>query len=69
MRNIYSIDRLVKTNSHQIIWVDESLFTQHVGEQQSILGLINTATDQIRLELISNRDENAVNPLDISIFI
>jgi len=63
MRNMYALDRLALANAQQVICVDESLFTHNEGQQQWVLGLINTATNEIRLELIANRDENTLKPI------
>ena len=63
LRNIYALDTLALTNAQQVIWVDEPLFVRNEGEQQWALGVINTATNEIRLELIINRDENTLKPI------
>ena len=63
LRNIYALDRLALTNSQQVVFFDESLFTHKEEEQQRVLGLNNTAANEIRLELITNRDENTLKPI------
>jgi hypothetical protein len=60
---MYALDRLALTNSHQVVCVDESLFTHNKGKQQWVFGLINTATNEIRLELIPNSDENTLKTI------
>ena len=57
LRNIYALERLAPKNSNYVICADESLFTHKEGEQTWVLGLINLENNDIRLEIISNRNE------------
>lgn len=58
LKNVYSLDQLAYENDNAIICVDELLFTHNANEQQSVVGLINVSTNQIRLESVENRNQD-----------
>ena len=60
LRNTYILDRLANINDNQRIAVDESFFTHNANVQQWVVGLINIDTKEIRLELVSNRNQNTL---------
>ena len=60
IRNIYSLDPLAYKNANQFIAVDESLFTHNQGHQQLVVGLINTETNDFRIELVDSRDQTTL---------
>ena len=60
LRNTYILDRLANINANQRIAFDESLFTHNANIQQWVVGLINIDTKEIRLELVSNRNQNTL---------
>jgi hypothetical protein len=55
IRSIYQLDQLVYKDLHQLVAVDESLFTHVQGELIWIVGLINLTNNEIRLEIVENR--------------
>ena len=57
------LDRLTETNAHNLIAIDESLFTHKEGKQVWIVGLINLNTNEIRLEVVEDRSENTMEIL------
>ncbi len=57
LRNVYSLFRFANRNALEIVCVDESLFTHKAGDQQWVVGLINTLTNELRLELVENRQK------------
>ncbi len=63
LRNKYCLDRLANTNSHQQISIDESLFIHWEGIQVWVVGLINLNTDEIRLEIVENRDQQTMKTI------
>ncbi len=48
-RNVYSLFRLAKRNALEIVCVDESLFTHNAGDQQWVVGLINTLNNELKI--------------------
>ena len=63
LRNVYSIERLALKNANDIICADESLFTHEYGVQTWVVGLLNTKNDSIRLEVVSNRNEENIKAI------
>ena len=63
LKNVYSLDRLSNEDDDEIICVDESLFTHNSHEQQWVVGLINISTNEIRLELVENRNEETLKKI------
>ena len=56
IRNIYSLYPLAFKNENQYIAFEESLFTHNQGQQQWVVGLVNTSTNAFRIELEDSRD-------------
>ena len=63
IKNVYSIDRLADEDEDAIVCVDESLFTHNTNEQQWVVGLINISTNEIRLELVENRNQETLKKI------
>ena len=63
MRNEYILDRLVNNSANQIICVDESLFMHKEGNQTWIIGLLNTETNGIRLDVVTIRNETTLKAI------
>ena len=55
--NVYSLERLAGNNAHQILCVDESLFTHTEGAQTWVVGILNVNTDEIRLKVVPDRSD------------
>ena len=63
LRTVYALDPLAYKNAFQHIPTDESLFTHTNGEQTWVVGLINSETNQIRLEIVKNRDTETLKSI------
>ena len=63
LRNVYSIERLASNNANNILCIDESLFTHTDGMQTWIVGIINTDTNEIRLEVVTNRNKETLKAI------
>ena len=63
LKNVYSIDRLADEDDGVIVCADESLFTHNANEQQWVVGLINISTNEIRLELVENRNQETLKKI------
>ena len=46
-----------------IVCLDESMFTHNANEQQWVVGLINVSTNEIRLELVENRNQETLKKI------
>jgi hypothetical protein len=63
IRSIYILEPLSNENSSQHIAVDESLFTHNGGTSQWVIGLINTQSNVIRLEIVNSRDAQTLKTI------
>ena len=63
LKNVYSLERLANTNSNITVCVDESLFTHQQGEEIWVVGLINTSNNEVRLEVVSNRNKDTLKSI------
>lgn len=57
MKDLYSIESIAPKNAYNHIASYEYLFTHLDGVQQWVIGLINAETNQLRLEVVTGRDE------------
>ena len=60
IRTIYQLDPLAYTDAHDMVVVDESLFSHLNDEQIWLVGLINLRTNDIKLELEENRSSETL---------
>ena len=63
MRIIYQLDCIAPTESHFHIAVDESLFTHIDGVQHWLIGLLNTETKDLRIEVVIDRREETLKTI------
>jgi len=63
LKNIYSLDRLALRDANNIICVDEFLFTHNAEEQQWVVGIINTTSNDIRLKKVENSNETTLKTI------
>ena len=56
MRDYYCLESIAKKNEWHHVAIDECLFTHQDGIQNWVIGLINTETNIIRLEVVTSRD-------------
>ena len=50
-------------NANNILYFDESLFTHRDGIQAWVVGIINTDINEMRLEVVANRNEEMLKAL------
>ena len=62
-RIIYQLDCIAPTDSHFHIAVDESLFTHIDGVQHWLIGLLNTGTNDLRIEVATDRREETLKAI------
>ena len=60
IRTIYQLDPLAYTDAHDMLAVDESLFSHLNDKQIWLVDLINLRTNDIRLELVENRSSETL---------
>ena len=63
MKHLYSIESIASKNAYNHISTDESLFTHLDGVQQQVIGLINAETNQLLLEIATERDESTLKKI------
>lgn len=60
IRTIYQLDPLAYTDAHDMVAVDESLFSHLNDEQIWLVGLINLRNNDIRREFVENRSSETL---------
>lgn len=63
IRTLYQLDPLAYSDAHDIVAVDESLFSHLNDEQIWYVGLINLRTNDIRLEVVENRSSQTLKTI------
>ena len=63
IRHCYILDPLAGKNAYNHISVDESLFSHLNNKQQLVIGLINCETNDIRMEIVENRDTDTLKQI------
>lgn len=62
-RDLYSLETIAPRNGYNHIAIDESLFTHCDGVQQWVIGMINSETNLIRLEVVESRDTDTLKKI------
>ena len=63
IRTIYQLDPLAYSDAHDLVAVDESLFSHLNEEQLCFVGLINLRTNDIRLKRVENRNSETLKKI------
>ena len=63
LRDYYCIEPIAKRNAWNHVAIDESLFTHQDGIQTWGIGLINTETNDNRLDVVTSRDTETMKTI------